>query len=84
MPEFEDIQALEPGMDEMDRTAGGASRRAPLKARAGFILYKVKAGVPLSPIAGRHHCTVSGLMRRNPNITNKSRICVHECLCIRA
>ncbi len=29
MPEFEDIQALEPGMDEMDRTAGGASRRAP-------------------------------------------------------
>ncbi len=84
MSEFENMEALELSLEEMDQAAGGASRYAPLKAKTGYIIYKVKAGDTLSRIAGQHHCTVSDLMRWNPKITNKSRIYANEYLYIRA
>ena len=82
MSEFENLEAMELSMDEMDQAAGGANRYAPLRNKNGYIIYKVKAGDTLSRIAGQHRCTVSDILRWNPKITNKSRIYANEYLYI--
>ena len=84
MSEFENMEAVELSMDELDQAAGGASRYAPLKSRIGFLIYKVKAGDTLTKIANTYRCTVSDIMRWNPKITDKSRIYANEYLYIRA
>ena len=84
MSEFENMEALELSMEEMDQAAGGASRYKPLSQKAGFIIYKVQRGDTLTRIAAAHRCTVADIMRWNPKITNKSRIYANEYLYIRA
>ena len=84
MSEFENMEALELSMDEMDKAAGGANRYKPLNEKAGFIIYKVKKGDNLSRIAAAHRCTVADLLRWNPKITDKSMIYINEYLYIRA
>ena len=83
MSEFENMEALELNMDELDKAAGGASRYAPLANKAGYIIYKVRKGDSLGKIAIAFHCTVPDLMRWNPKITDKSRIYANEYLYIR-
>ena len=84
MSEFENMEALELSMDELDQAAGGASRYNRLAEKAGFIIYKVKKGDSLSKIAAAHRCTVADLLRWNPKITNKNRIYANEYLYILA
>ena len=84
MSEFENMEALELSMDELDQAAGGASRYNRLAEKAGFIIYKVQKGDTLTKIAHTHRCTVADIMRWNPKITDKSRIYANEYLYIRA
>ncbi len=84
MSEFENLEAMELSMDEMDKAAGGANRYKALTEKAGFIIYKVKAGDNLNRIANAHRCTVKQLLAWNPKITNANQIYVNEYLYIRA
>ena len=83
MSEFENLEAMELSMEEMDQAAGGASRYAPLKNKAGYIVYKVRKGDTLIRIASAHHCTVNDILRWNPKISDKRVIYANESLYIR-
>ncbi len=84
MSEFENTEAMELSLDEMNEAAGGANRYKALTEKAGFVVYKVVKGDNLSRIAAKHHCTVRELLAWNPKITDKNRIYVNEYLYIRA
>ncbi len=84
MSEFENFEAMELSMDEMDKVSGGAADRfKPLTAKNGYTIYKVKKGDTLSKIASTHNCTVRELLAWNPKITNQNRIYANEYLYIR-
>ena len=83
MSEFENLEAMELSMDEMDQAAGGANRYKALTPKDGFFAYKVAKGDTLGKIAREFGCTVRDLMNWNPKITNVNQIYVNEFLYIR-
>ncbi len=83
MSEFENLEASELSMDEMNEVSGGASRFDPLPAKTGFTVYKVKTGDTLTRIAHHHNCSVAEIMAWNPKISNRNRIYANEYLYIR-
>ncbi len=83
MSEFENLEAVELSMEEMNEAAGGANRYKSLPAKVGFVIYKVKSGDNLAKIARNHNCTVRDILTWNPKITDKNRIYANEYLYIR-
>ena len=72
MSEFENLEAVELDMNEMNEVAGGAFK--PLPDKRGFLIYQISKGETLSRIAKRFGVTVKGLMNWNPKIVDKNKI----------
>ncbi len=81
MTEFENVEAMELSMDEMNEISGGYK---PMAEKKGFKQIKIQKGDTLIKIANRYHCTVNDLMKWNPQITNKSLIYAGAYLYIKA
>ncbi len=72
MSEFENLEAVELDMNEMNEVAGGAFK--PLPDKRGFIIYQISKGETLGRIAKRFGVTVKDLMNWNPKIVDKNKI----------
>ena len=72
MSEFENLEAVELDMNEMNEVAGGAFK--PLPDKRGFIIYQISRGETLGRIAKRFGVTVKDLMNWNPKIVDKNKI----------
>ena len=73
MTTFENKEAMELNVEEMNEVAGGTYYKK-LPAMEGFIVYKILPGDTLYKIAKIHHTTVDALMSYNPQITNRNLI----------
>lgn len=82
MSEFENLEAVELNLDEMNEIAGGAFK--PLPPKTGFIVYQISKGETLGRIAKRFGYTVKDLLNWNPKITDKNKIYYGDYLYIRA
>ena len=82
MSEFENLEAVELDMNEMNEVAGGAFK--PLPDKRGFIIYQISKGETLGRIAKRFGVTVKDLMNWNPKIVDKNKIYYGDYLYIRA
>ena len=74
MTEFENIEnfeAVELSIEEMNEIAGGYK---PMAAKRGFTQIQIKKGDTLTRIARAYKCTVTDLMKWNPQIKNKNLI----------
>ncbi len=80
MTDFENMEAVELSMEEMDQVAGGYKRPAEKK---GFIIVQIKKGDTLIRLANRYHTTVEQIMKDNPKIKDKSKIYAGDYLYIR-
>ena len=72
MSEFENLEAVELDMNEMNEVAGGAFK--PLPDKRGFIIYQISKGETLGRIAKRFGYTVKDLLDWNPKIVDKNKI----------
>ena len=81
MTEFENMEAIELNLEDLDLATGGYKRPA---QKAGFIIYQIVKGDTLIRIASRFHCTVNDIMKWNPKITNKRLIYAGDYLYIKA
>ena len=72
MSEFENLEAVELDMNEMNEVAGGAFK--PLPDKRGFIIYQISKGETLGRIAKRFGVTVKDLLNWNPKIVDKNKI----------
>ena len=82
MSEFENLEAVELDMNEMNEVAGGAFK--PLPDKRGFIIYQISKGETLGRIAKRFGYTVKDLLDWNPKIVDKNKIYYGDYLYIRA
>ena len=82
MSEFENLEAVELDMNEMNEVAGGAFK--PLPDKPGFIIYQISKGETLGRIAKRFGYTVKDLLDWNPKIVDKNKIYYGDYLYIRA
>ncbi len=80
MSEFENMEAVELSLNEMEQIGGGYKKPA---AKKGYIIYQIKKGDNLTRIANAHKCTVNDLMRWNPKITDKNKIYAGDYLYIK-
>ena len=80
MTDFENMEAVELSMEEMDQVAGGYVRPPEKK---GFIIVQIQKGDTLIKIANRYHTTVEQIMKDNPKIKDKSLIYAGDYLYIR-
>ncbi len=80
MTDFENMEAVELSMEEMDQVAGGYKRPAEKK---GFIIVQIQKGDTLIRIANRYHTTVEQIMKDNPKIKDKALIYAGDYLYIR-
>ena len=72
MSEFENLEAVELDMNEMNEVAGGAFK--PLPDKRGFIIYQISKGETLGRIAKRFGVTVKDLMNWNPKTVDTNKI----------
>ena len=82
MSEFENLEAVELDMNEMNEVAGGAFK--PLPDKRGFIIYQISKGETLGRIAKRFGYTVKDLLDWNPKIVDRNKIYYGDYLYIRA
>ena len=82
MSEFENLEAVELDMNEMNEVAGGAFK--PLPDKPGFIIYQISKGETLGRIAKRFGYTVKDLLDWNPKIVDRNKIYYGDYLYIRA
>ena len=80
MTEFENMEAVELSMEEMDQVAGGYKRPIDKK---GFIIVQIVRGDTLIKIANRYNTTVEQIMKDNPKIKDKRLIYTGDYLYIR-
>ncbi len=81
MTDFENMEAVELSLEEMDQVAGGAFKRPDEKK--GFQIYQIKKGENLTRIAKKFKTTVAQILKDNPKITNKSLIYAGDFIYIR-
>ncbi len=72
MSEFENFEAKELNLEEMDKVAGGAFK--PLDPKKGFIVYQIVKHDTLNKISRLFGCTVEEILKWNPKITDKNKI----------
>ena len=82
MSEFENLEAVELNMNEMNEVAGGAFK--PLPDKRGFIIYQISKGETLGRIAKRFGYTVKDLLNWNPKIVDKNKIYYGDYIYIKA
>ncbi len=82
MSEFENMEAVELSLEEMNEAAGGAFK--PLPPKEGFVVYKIVKNDNLTKIAKKYHTTVANLLAWNPKIKNKNLIYAGDYLYIKA
>lgn len=82
MSEFENLEAVELDMNEMNEVAGGAFK--PLPDKRGFIIYQISKGETLGRIAKRFGYTVKDLLNWNPKIVDKNKIYYGDYIYIKA
>ena len=72
MSEFENMEAMELNLEEMDKVAGGAFK--PLEPKKGYFVYQIVKGDTLNKISRKFNCTVADILKWNPKITDKNKI----------
>ena len=72
MSEFENKNAMELNLDEMEEAAGGKYK--PLPTKRGYFQYQIQPGDTLYKIAKAYGTTVDRLLSYNPQITNRNLI----------
>ena len=72
MSDFENMEAVELTMEEMNEIAGGAFKKP--EPKAGFLLHQVQPGDTLYKLGKKYHCTVDDIMSWNPKIKNRNMI----------
>ena len=82
MSEFENMEAMELDLNEMNEVAGGAFK--PLPVKRGFIVYQISKGETLGRIAKRFGYTVKDLLNWNPKIVDKNKIYYGDSIYIKA
>ena len=80
MTEFENMEAIELNLEDLDLATGGYKKPA---EKNGYIIYQIKKGDNLTRIANNFKCTVKDLLNWNPKITNKSLIFAGDYLYIK-
>ena len=81
MSKFENTEAMELNLEEMDKVVGG--NKKPLVPMEGFIVYRIEQNDTLGRIAANHHCTVAQILNWNPKIRDKGNISVGDYIYIR-
>ncbi len=71
MSEFENMEALELSLDELEAIGGGYKKPA---EKAGLTIHQIKKGETLIRIANKYGDTVAELLKLNPKITDKNKI----------
>ena len=72
MSEFENMEAMELNLEEMDKVAGGAFK--PLDPKKGFVVYQIIKGDTLNKIARKFNVTVEDILKWNKKIVDKNKI----------
>ena len=72
MSEFENMEAMELSLDEMDKVAGGAFK--PLDPKKGYVVYQIVKGDTLNKIARKFNVTVEDILKWNKKIVDKNKI----------
>ena len=80
MSEFENFEAIELNLEDLDLATGGYKRP---KDKEGFQIYQIKRGDTLGRLATSFGCTVKDLLKWNPKITNRNLIYAGDYLYIK-
>ena len=81
MTNFENIEAVELSVEELEKIGGGYKRH---KEKEGFTQIQVKRGDNLNRIAIANKCTVADLLKWNPQIKDRNMIYTGSWLYIKA
>ncbi len=80
MSEFENKEAIELSLEEMNGVAGGYKPLAPKK---GYIVYQIAKGDTLRKIADKFKVKIAEIISWNPKITNRNLIYAGDYLYIK-
>ena len=80
MSEFENLEAIELSLEELEKIDGGYKKPA---EKPGFIIYQIVKGDNLSKIAKKFKTTVANILAWNPKIKNKNLIYAGDYLYIK-
>ena len=72
MSKFENTEAIELNLEELDKVVGGAFKT--LEPKKGYFIYQIEKGDTLNRIARRFNCTVEDILKWNPKITDERKI----------
>ena len=82
MSEFENMEAMELTVEQMNEIAGGAFK--PLPPKTGFIVYQIVKGDTLNKIGRKFNCTAQQIKSWNPKIVDINKIYYGDYLYIKA
>ena len=72
MSKFENTEAIELNLEELEKVVGGAFK--PLPPKEGYFIYQIVKGDTLNKISHKFNCTVADILKWNPRITDQNKL----------
>ena len=82
MSKFENMEAIELNLEEMEKVVGGAFKL--LEPKKGFFVYQILKGDTLNTISRKFQCSVADILKWNPKITDKNKLYSGDYIYIKA